>query len=135
MDQAARELKKVYLMRENLIQFLFKAEKQVKLMDLPIAMGAKSSINDVFEIMETILALFEETTDWELATVKVKLDDWEQCVDTLSSVSDLLLEEELNIRFQKIMKRMKAVIPEMPDKVQQRFKGKIILDEDGKKSN
>jgi len=90
----------VYRLREQLLKVIFAAEKQVRLIDLPISTGLTKDVNNLFIEQDKLLSHFEKATDFVLADNRLKVSEFAANIDHMMTGMFLLdhsLEYDLSL--------------------------------------
>jgi len=81
------DLKKIYVrvynLRKKVLEIVFDADKQVSLLELPIAKAAADNLQAVFESQSGILAFLENNSDMNTAQAQSKLADFAANVEII----------------------------------------------------
>lgn len=118
---------KVYRLREVLLKMIFDSDKQVLLVDLPIASGIKSSMQDLFNQQDELLNYLEGVTDYALAIVHQKVEAFAINIEQMALNNAILYDPEMNTLLTKMKARMKPLAAKMNESMRARFVGKMIL--------
>jgi len=94
-------------MREELLRAIFDSDKQVMLVDLPIISGVKNNMFELFKIQDSILNYLDSITDFEVAAVIQKIDEFALNIDAMAMNAAILYHDDLNKLFQDMKTRMK----------------------------
>jgi len=101
-------------MRKDLLTVIFKAKDQAKLIDLPIASSVKKTISELFDLQFKILEYLTNTGDYATATVKNKITDFAVNIAAMIKSEAILLDSDMQIKFQKMKELMKPIYNKLP---------------------
>jgi hypothetical protein len=129
IDDAKDLYTRVYFLREKIIQYIFGAEDQVMLIDLPIATKIKDEIVDLFEQQNEILDYLDNVTDFGLGTAQLKIQEWADNLKKIAEKPALLKEGDLQNRFFAMRERMMKIYHAIEDETTKaKFKGNLIIE-------
>jgi len=128
IDDLVNFYRRVCEMRRDLLELIFTAKDQAKLVDLPIASTVKKkTITDLFDMQFKILDYLTPLSDLETSTVKNKLVDFGSNIDAMVKNEAIILDSEMQIRFQKMKEMMKPIYVRLPDNLKSGFAGKVNM--------
>jgi len=122
---------KVYKMREELLKSVFLSETQVKLIELPISLGAKKDLTELIAEQNKILDRLSVITDFELAAVQLDVAKFAANLQIMSSkYSGIIMEPQFFEMWQGMKSRMESVLSKskMPPEMRTRFIGNVIIE-------
>ena len=112
-------------MREDLINFILKADCGTRLTDLPIACGRKWAVVKKLEQQQDLLKYFETLKVFDNQSAREKMNEWERNMKELECIP---LQEDLAKKFNCIIDGMKVVVKNIKDeKLRIQFLGNVNL--------